>query len=133
MGSVRIGVALSDPTGSFAQPFEVVHRHKTDPFTRIAELVDAYEVASIVVGRPLQLNGRAGLAVDAVETFVASLRKQVQVPLVWWDERLTTAAAERAMIEGGVRRQDRRQSIDKVAAALILQGYLDARPAMRHE
>ncbi len=133
MGSVRIGVALSDPTGSFAQPFEVVHRRKVDACIRIAELVRDYEVATIVMGRPLQLNGRAGLAVDAVESFAASLCIHVQVPLVWWDERLTTAAAERAMIEGGVRRQARRQSIDKVAAALILQGYLDAQPAMRHE
>ena len=95
MGTVRIGVALSDPTGSFAQPFEVVHRRKVDACVRIAELVSSYEVATIVVGRPLQLNGRAGLAVDAVESFAATLRIHVKVPLVWWDERLTTAAAER--------------------------------------
>ena len=112
--------------GYTAQPLEVIDRRRGDPFARIAALVATYEVTGIVVGQPLQLSGQAGLAVQASEVFVASLQKYVTIDIKWWDERLTTAAAERAMIAGGVRRADRRGTIDKVAAALILQSYLDA-------
>lgn len=129
VGSVRIGVALSDPMGYSAQPLEVIDRKRTDPFARIAALVAEYEVQRIVVGRPLQLNGRDGLATQSIDGFVATLAKHVTVPIDAWDERLTTAQAERVMIEGGARRADRRQAIDKVAAVLILQSYLDAHPS----
>lgn len=113
--------------GYTAQPLEVIDRRRTDPFARIAELVATYDVTGLVVGRPLQLNGQEGLAVQTIEVFTSELEKHVSLPITWWDERLTTAAAERTMIDAGVRRQARRQSIDKVAAALILQSYLDAR------
>jgi putative Holliday junction resolvase len=128
VGSVRVGIALSDPLGITAQPLEVIERRKVDPFARIAQLVREHEVARIVVGQPIQLNGAEGLAVQAVATFVAELARRVETPIELWDERLTTAAAERAMIEGGARRAERRQKIDKVAAALLLQSYLDAHP-----
>ena len=123
---MRIGVALSDPMGIFAQPLEVIDRRRTDAVARIVELIADYEVQQVIVGRPMQLDGRDGLAVAATEGFMAACQGKLTVPLVWWDERLTTAAAERAMIADGVRRDNRRQRIDKVAAALILQSYLDS-------
>lgn len=126
VGSVRVGLALSDPLGITAQPLEVIERRRTEPFARIAELVREYEVERIIVGRPLRLDGSAGPAVQAVEQFAAELAKRVEVPIEMWDERLSTAQAERVMIAGGARRDRRRQAIDKIAAALILQSYLDA-------
>lgn len=128
VGTVRVGVALSDPLGMTAQPLEVIERRKHDPFTRIARLVVEYEVQTIVVGYPLQLDGEMGLAAKAVDAFIAELATKTAAPIERWDERFTTAIAERAMIEGGARRDRRKQSIDKVAAALMLQSYLDARP-----
>jgi len=127
VGSVRIGVALSDPLGITAQPLEVIDRKRSDPFRRIVALVEEKEVQRIVVGRPTRLDGADGPAVVAMHAFVESLRGQVSVPVDLWDERLSTAQAERAMILGGARREQRRRSIDKVAAALILQSYLDAK------
>ena len=126
VGTVRVGVALSDPLGIAAQPFEVIDRRKTEPFARIAEIISENGVERVVVGRPLRLSGEAGPAVLAIEAFVAELVKRIEVPIELWDERLSTKQAERAMIEGGARREKRRQNIDKVAAALILQSYLDA-------
>jgi putative Holliday junction resolvase len=127
VGTVRVGVAISDPLGMTAQPLEVIDRRKTDLIGRILELVSEHEVQQIVVGKPLQLDGKEGLAVGAVDALVRNLAQRAEVPIEMWDERLSTAQAERAMIDGGVRRQERRQKIDKVAAALILQSYLDAR------
>jgi putative Holliday junction resolvase len=129
VGRVRIGVAMSDPMGMIAQPFEVIDRRKTQVMQRIAEIVAQYEVRTLVVGRPLTLSGDNGLAVEATEAFVGALAKWVSLPVHWCDERLSTAQAQRLMIDGGVRRDKRRTQIDKVAAALILQSYLDSRPA----
>jgi putative Holliday junction resolvase len=127
VGIVRVGIALSDPTAMIAQPLEVIDRRKLDPARRVAELVRAQDVERIVVGRPLRLDGVAGDAVKAVERFVLRLAKFVTIPIDYWDERLTTAQAQREMIDAGVRRGDRRCRVDKIAAALILQTYLDAR------
>jgi putative Holliday junction resolvase len=113
--------------GIFAQPLEVIDRRRGQALARIAELVANYEVETLVVGRPVRLNGSDGPAVEAIEKFVGALTSLVSVPVQYQDERLTTAEAQRAMIGDGVRRADRRVSIDKVAAALILQSYLDAR------
>jgi putative holliday junction resolvase len=129
VGTVRVGIALSDPLGITAQPFEVIDRKKSNPHERIATLVREHEVDRIVVGYPLQLDGQPGLAARAVDEFIAALTTKLdpQMPIERWDERLSTAEAERSMIAGGARRARRRQSIDKVAAAIILQSYLDAR------
>lgn len=129
VGTVRVGTALSDLLGMTAQPLSVIDRKKSNPFKAIAQLVEEYEVTKIVVGRPLLLSGMAGSAVQMVEEFVHNLSQQVSLPIEWWDERMTTSAAERAMISGGARREERRKSIDSVAAALILQSYLDAQAA----
>ena len=127
VGTVRIGVALSDPLGYTAQPLEVIERKRTPPFARVAALVAEYEVTEIVVGLPLRLDGTEGPAVESVRAFTKELLASVTVPVVFWDERLSTAQAERLMISGGARREERRAGIDRVAAALILQSFLDAR------
>ncbi|MEE8409177.1 MAG: Holliday junction resolvase RuvX [Myxococcota bacterium] len=127
VGTVRVGVALSDPLGLIAQPFEVIHRRKSDPFDRVVALVDQHEVQRVVIGNPLQLDGEVGPAAIAIAEFAGKLRERLSVPVELWDERLSTAQAEREMIAAGMRREKRRQRIDKVAAALILQSYLDAR------
>lgn len=126
VGSARIGVALSDPLGMTAQPLEVIVRKKANPVTRIAELIVEYSVTRIVVGQPLTLEGQEGLATAAVASFINSLKPSIDVPIELWDERMTTAAAERVMIAGGARRAKRKGAIDKIAASLILQSYLDA-------
>lgn len=125
VGTVRIGVALSDPLGLTGQPLEVIQRKQCNPIARISELVETHEVTRVVVGHPLDLEGRTGPMAEAVESFVRDLKATISAPTELWDERLSTAGAERAMIAGGVRRKKRRQNIDKVAAALILQSYLD--------
>jgi putative Holliday junction resolvase len=129
VGTVRIGVALSDPTGTFAQPKDTLLRYKK-PEERIAQLIEEHEVQTLVVGQPLTLRGEAGPAVAAIAAFVTGLQNHVQVPIVMWDERLSTAHAQRDMIALGARRATRRQHIDKVAAALILQSYLDSRATL---
>ena len=126
VGSVRIGVALSDPLGVIATPLEVIDRRRQDPLTRIVALVEEHEVHRLVVGQPLRLSGEVGPAAESVQVFVDQLAARLSVPIELWDERLTTAQAEREMIADGVRRKKRRQNIDRVAAALILQSYLDA-------
>ena len=126
VGTVRIGVALSDPLGMTAQPLEVIVRKQTDPATRVKELIADYEVQKIIVGQPYTLDGEEGDATQAVASFVADLEKHVTIPIELWDERMTTAQAERDMIAAGARRLKRRDTIDKIAAALILQSYLDA-------
>ena len=126
VGQVRVGLALSDPLGITAQPLEVIERRRVDPFARIAALVAEREVELVVVGRPLRLDGTTGPAVEAVDAFIAELGRHLEVPIETWDERLSTAEAQRLMIGGGARRAERRQSIDKVAAAIILQSYLSA-------
>lgn len=126
VGSVRVGVAMSDPLGITAQPLEVIERKKNSPFQRVKELVEEHEVTCVLIGRPLTMSGEAGLAVQAIEAFAEDLRKKVSVPLVMWDERLTTKEAERMMIQSGARRETRKANIDKIAAAILLQSYLDA-------
>ncbi len=132
VGSVRVGLAISDPLGITAQPLEVIDRRRVDPFVRICDIVRELEVERIVLGQPLRLAGEAGQAVATVDAFAGKLEERLQVlglevNIERWDERLTTRMAERAMIEGGARRKARKENIDKVAAAVLLQSYLDAR------
>jgi len=127
LGIKRIGVALSDALGISAQPLEVIQRSSWDrDLARIRALIDEWGVSRVVVGMPRSLDGTLGPQAWMVEEFVAKLRDSIDVPVVTWDERLTTVAAERAMLEGNVRRARRRQRIDAVAAALLLQAYLDS-------
>ena len=126
-GTVRIGLALSDPLGMTAQPLEVIERRRVEPIARIIELIAEHEVQRIVVGQPLRLDGTKGPASEAIEQFVAQLAERTPVPIEMWDERLSTKQAEQVMIAGGARRKTRKGNVDKIAAAVILMSYLEAR------
>ncbi|MCK9459284.1 MAG: Holliday junction resolvase RuvX [Proteobacteria bacterium] len=129
VGSHRIGVALSDDLKITAQPLVVLAvQGGRDVVDRIRALCAEHEVDTIVIGLPLSMSGgdRGSSGVRARE-LAARLGEAVSAEIVLWDERFTTAQAERVLIEGNVRRADRRKVVDKIAAALILQGYLDAR------
>ncbi len=125
LGEARVGVALSDPLGMTAQPLEVVPRYKL--LQRLPELIAEYEVTRIVVGLPLRLDGSKGQAALAVKAAAKEIEDAVKLEVELWDERLTTAQAQRIMIGADSSRKDRKANIDKVAAALILQSYLDAK------
>lgn len=125
LGKVRIGVALSDPLGLTAQPLSVLKSAGTQKdIIAIGELVNQHEVTQVVVGLPLNMDGTESATTQRVRDFTRKLAGRLSVPVVYVDERLTSKQAERLMIEGDTRRQDRREKIDKVAAALILQSAL---------
>jgi putative holliday junction resolvase len=126
-GTQRVGLALSDPSGTLAQP---VGYWPLEPFgafvDRLRGLLMEREVALIVVGMPRNMDGSYGPAAQRVEEFVGVLRSALTVPVRTWDERLTSVQANRLLIEGGMRRAKRKQKVDSVAAAVLLQSYLDA-------
>jgi len=127
VGDRRIGVAVSDELGWTAQGLTVLRRtgRKAD-LAALAECLRPYAPTTIVVGLPRNMNGGEGPQAEKVRRFAAAVETALGVPIVFWDERLSTVAAERVLLEGNVRRAKRRQVIDKVAAAVILQGYLDS-------
>lgn len=130
VGRRRIGAALSDPDGVLASPLGAIERRGADEgIGRVSAWVREYEVERIVVGHPLRLDGEEGEEARLVRAWAQRLQAQVGVPVELWDERLSSAAAERALLESGMRRERRRHERDAVAAALILQNYLDARRA----
>ena len=124
-GERRIGVALSDPTGTIASPHSVIDRRTVDPAVAVRELCDEYGVDLIVVGLPTGLSGNEGPSAKAARAFGVLVSKAAGLPVQYQDERFTTVTAEGALLEGGVRRDKRREVRDKVAAAVILQTYLD--------
>ena len=128
-GSKTVGVAVSDPLGLTAQGVETVWRKQENKLrqtmARIEELISEYQVERIVLGYPKNMKNTVGeRAVKSLE-FKEKLEKRTGLPVVMWDERLTTAEAERTLMETGVRRENRKQFLDQMAAVLILQGYLD--------
>ena len=128
-GSKTVGVAVSDPLGLTAQGVETVWRKQENKLrqtmARIEELISEYQVERIVLGYPKNMNNTVGeRAVKSLE-FKEKLEKRTGLPVVMWDERLTMAEAERTLMETGVRRENRKQFLDQMAAVLILQGYLD--------
>lgn len=128
-GSKTVGVAVSDPLGLTAQGVETVWRKQENKLrqtmARIEELISEYQVERIVLGYPKNMNNTVGeRAVKSLE-FKEKLEKRTGLPVVMWDERLTTVEAERTLMETGVRRENRKQFLDQMAAVLILQGYLD--------
>ncbi|WP_017686819.1 Holliday junction resolvase RuvX [Paenibacillus sp. PAMC 26794] len=126
-GDRRIGVAASDAFGWTAQGLEVLERRRDEgEFARIAELVREHEISEIVVGLPKNMNGTVGPRGEICIAFAERLRDELNLPVHLWDERLTTMAAERTLIEADVSRKKRKQVVDKIAASLILQNYLDA-------
>ena len=129
-GSRTVGVAVSDPLGITAQPVELVRRKEENKLrrtlARIEELAGEYQAELFVLGLPKNMNSTLGERAEKSLEFGRMLERRTGLPVVMWDERLTTVAANRAMIEGGVRREERGQHVDALAAALILQGYLDS-------
>ena len=126
-GTKRMGIALSDELKMIAQPVEFIPAEPFAQFlTRLKQLLHEKEVELILVGMPRNMNGSYGPAALKVQDFVAVLKNAVTVPIKMWDERLTSAQAQRFLIQGGVRRQDRKQKVDKTAAAILLQSYLDS-------
>ncbi|HJT21876.1 MAG TPA: Holliday junction resolvase RuvX [Nitrospira sp.] len=124
-GTKRIGVALSDELGWTAQPLETFERRTLDrDLAHIAELVSVHDVGHVVLGFPLQLDGREGPAVQAMREFAARVEESLPVPLVLWDERMTTKAAEDLLIAADVSRKKRKGAVDRIAAAILLQSYL---------
>ena len=130
-GTKTVGVAVSDELGLTAQPLETITRKDANKlrrtYARIEELVREYQVDSIVLGFPKDMNNTVGERGNATMDFRDALVRRTGVPVILWDERLTTVASERVLIESGVRRENRKQVIDQIAASFILQGYLDSR------
>ncbi|MEO3947080.1 Holliday junction resolvase RuvX [Gorillibacterium sp. CAU 1737] len=127
-GDKTIGVAVSDELGWTAQGVEVIRRKsREDDRTRLAELIREYTMDEIVVGMPKNMNGTIGPRGEASREFADQLAEWFGLPVHLWDERLTTVAAQRTLIEADVSRKKRKGVIDKMAAQLILQGFLDSK------
>ena len=129
LGSKRIGIAISDRTGTIASPLTMIVRSGSvrRDHAAIAELVEEEEVEMVVVGLPLNMNGSVGPAAQAAMREAEALATVVRMPVVTFDERRTTVTADRALMEGGIGAQARRKLVDKVAAAVMLQQWLDTR------
>jgi len=126
-GSKRIGVAISDELKLIAQPVEFISAQPFEAFlTRLKGLLQEKEVELILVGMPRNMNGSYGASALKVEEFVAALRGAITIPIKTWDERLTSAQANRLLIQANVRREKRRTKVDQMAAAILLQSYLDS-------
>ena len=128
-GSKTVGVAVSDALLITAQGIEIVRREQENKLrrtlARVEELVKEYEVEKIVLGLPKNMDGSCGERVEKTMEFKAMLERRTELEVIMWDERLTTVAADRLMMEANVRREDRKKYVDSIAATFILQGYLD--------
>lgn len=128
VGEKTIGVAVSDLMGWTAQGLMVVRRRSLEEdFAALRELVAEYQVEKFVVGMPRRTDGSYGPEAEKIYQFAEQLEREFALPVEYWDERFSTAAAERILLEGDVSRAKRRKVIDKVAAAVILQAYLDSK------
>jgi putative Holliday junction resolvase len=125
-GTKRVGLALSDETGTIAQPLGFLTAEPAVKlFGRLKDTVAERKVEEIVVGIPRNMNGTYGPAADKTREFVSALQQTVSVPVKTWDERLTSVQANRFLIETGMRREKRKERVDQTAAAILLQSYLD--------
>lgn len=128
-GSRTVGVAISDPLLITAQGIEIIRRKEENKLrqtlARIEELIVEYEVEEIVLGLPKNMNATEGVRVELTNEFREKLERRTGLVVTMWDERLTTVAADKAMMEAGIRREKRKDYVDMIAATLILQGYLD--------
>ncbi|MDN5317719.1 MAG: putative pre6S rRNA nuclease [Thermoanaerobacterium sp.] len=127
VGDKTIGVAISDPSGLIAQGIKTIKRSNLDDdIQEINKIINSFKAEEIVVGFPKNMNGTIGPQGQKVINFVEILKKEIDLPILLWDERLTTVEANRMLIEGADMRRDKRKKvIDKLAATIILQGYLD--------
>jgi putative Holliday junction resolvase len=126
-GTKRMGIAISDEMRTIAQPLEYIAAEPIDKFfDRLKQIIADRQVSLIVVGIPRNMDGTYGPAAVKVQEFVTALKEAVTVPIKSWDERLTSVQANRYLIEGNVRRSKRKEKVDKTAAAILLQSYLDS-------
>ncbi|MGE8206148.1 Holliday junction resolvase RuvX [Heyndrickxia sp. NPDC080065] len=129
VGSKTVGVAVSDELGWTAQGIETIPIDEEKGkfgFDRVAEIVEQFQVKKIVVGFPKNMNNTVGPRGEASIAYAENLKKQLGLPVIMWDERLSTMAAERVLLEADVSRKKRKKVIDKMAASMILQGFLDS-------
>lgn len=128
-GSKTVGVAVSDPLGFTAQGVEIIRRKSENKMrqtlARIEELIAQYQVEEIVLGLPKNMNNTLGDRAEKSLELKETLERRIGLPVVMWDERLTTVSANRVLMETGVRRENRKEHVDEIAAVFILQGYLD--------
>jgi putative Holliday junction resolvase len=128
-GDARIGIAVSDAMGWTAQGVETIHRKNEEAdLNRISELIRQYDVGTLVLGFPKNMNGTIGPRGELSQQFAELLKEKFGLPVILWDERLSTMAAERMLLSADVSRKKRKQVVDKMAAAIILQNYLDSKP-----
>jgi putative pre-16S rRNA nuclease len=126
VGTKTVGMALSDVTRSIATPYDTIRRTKfMEDAKLIRKAIDAHEVGALVIGLPINLDGSEGRRAQSTRAFARNLANHVDLPMVFWDERLSTAAVERHLIEADASRKRRAEVIDRMAAAYILQGALD--------
>lgn len=129
-GAKTVGVAVSDPLGITAQAVETIERKSENKLrrtlARLEELAGEYQVEKFVIGLPKHMNNDIGERAEKALEFGEMLRRRTGIEVVMWDERLTTVSAERILIESGVRRENRKQYVDQIAAVFILQGFLDS-------
>ena len=126
VGEARIGLALSDELGMLAHPLETVHVKEGNPLKRVAEVIVRDKIETVVIGLPRNMSGTYGPAADKAREFAAKLKALAPCTVKFWDERLTTVAAQKQLHESGKNVKNSRSVIDQVAAVLILQGYLDS-------
>ena len=128
-GTKTVGVAVSDPLFLTAQGIDIIRRERADKlrrtYARIEELCREYEVGRIVLGYPKNMNNTEGERCERTKEFREALERRTGLPVILWDERLTTVAADNTMMESGIRRENRKDYVDEIAAMLILQGYLE--------
>ena len=128
-GSKTVGAAVSDPLGFTAQGVEIIRRKSENKMrqtlARIEELIAQYQVEEIVLGLPKNMNNTLGDRAEKSLELKETLERRTGLPVVMWDERLTTVSANRVLMETGVRRENRKEHVDEIAAVFILQGYLD--------
>ena len=130
VGEARIGLAISDELGMLAHPLQTVHVKEGNPIERVAEVIQRDKIETVIVGLPRNMNGTYGPAAEKVREFVSKLQALAPCTVKFWDERLTTVAAQKQLHEAGRNAKNSRAVIDQVAAQLILQGYLDSQAMM---
>lgn len=129
VGEKRIGVALSDDTGTFVFPFTTIVRTASEKadLRSIVRIIEEEGVSKVIVGIPIMLSGKEAIQAEKIRAFADKLAKRLRIPLEYWDERYSTVEAERLLIDAGKSREARKNIIDKAAAAIILQSYIDAK------
>ncbi|MEI9479011.1 MAG: Holliday junction resolvase RuvX [Deltaproteobacteria bacterium] len=126
VGSHTIGVAISDELGMTAQPIKTIRRKsKEEDVREIKAIIAEYEIIKIVVGLPKNMDGTLGKQAEIIFRWIKALQEEIKLPMITWDERLSTVGASRVLLEADLSREKRKKVIDKLAAVLILQGYLD--------